>query len=323
MRRNIIITAAISAVMVLLGVFVFSDSYLRLWESLRDLGNSAAYYFCELFRIQHSITATVNGYSEVFSWGTVLPKNFGEFKEGAANYFSLLLNAETFAGWGKSVAAFLGTAAKVLMLALPCIAAFVFMIRKLYQKGNRKHGRDTVPLKVFKAVTKYAYQPVKRTIVSFREFIREHKAVLGCWLATWALHLNLVTIVTEFIAYYLWFVVSFDIVTVYIQVNKLLIDLQVIIKHFPWWSIAIAALIGFGKMRERTAKRRLRHFEARNCGFINELPIVSMACGSMGKKKTTLITDMALSQEVMFRQKALKILQDNDLKFPHFPWFCF
>ena len=48
-----------------------------------------------------------------------------------------------------------------------------------------------------------------------------------------------------------------------------------------------------------------------------------MACGSMGKKKTTLITDMALSQEVMFRQKALKILQDNDLKFPHFPWICF
>ena len=75
MRRNIIITAAISAVMVLLGVFVFSDSYLRLWESLRDLGNSAAYYFCELFGIEHGFTATVNGYSEVFSWGTVLPED--------------------------------------------------------------------------------------------------------------------------------------------------------------------------------------------------------------------------------------------------------
>ena len=40
-----------------------------------------------------------------------------------------------------------------------------------------------------------------------------------------------------------------------------------------------------------------------------------MACGSMGKKKTTLITDMVLSQEVMFRQKALEILQNNDMKF--------
>ena len=43
----------------------------------------------------------------------------------------------------------------------------------------------------------------------------------------------------------------------------------------------------------------------------------------MGKKKTTLITDMALSQEVMFRQKALEILQNADMKFPYFPWICF
>ena len=40
-------------------------------------------------------------------------------------------------------------------------------------------------------------------------------------------------------------------------------------------------------------------------------------------RKTTLITDMALSQEVMFRQKALEILRENDMKFPYFPWICF
>ena len=57
--------------------------------------------------------------------------------------------------------------------------------------------------------------------------------------------------------------------------------------------------------------------------MIKELPIVSMSCGSMGKKKTTLITDMVLSQEVMFRQKALSILQQNDMKFPYFPWIKF
>ena len=43
----------------------------------------------------------------------------------------------------------------------------------------------------------------------------------------------------------------------------------------------------------------------------------------MGKKKTTAITDMALSQEVMFRQKAFDILQKSDMKFPHFPWILF
>ena len=70
MRRNIVITAIIFIGMILLGVFVFSDSYLRLGESLRDLGNSAAYYFCKLCGIKNDITVTVNGYSDIFSWGT-------------------------------------------------------------------------------------------------------------------------------------------------------------------------------------------------------------------------------------------------------------
>lgn len=42
----------------------------------------------------------------------------------------------------------------------------------------------------------------------------------------------------------------------------------------------------------------------------------------MGKRKTTIITDMALSQDVMFRQKALELLQKNDMRFPSFPWIA-
>ena len=323
MRRNIVITAIIFTGMVLLGVFVFTDSYLRLWESLRDLGNSAAYYFCKLCNIESDITVTVNGYSDIFSWGTVLPEDFDEFKQSAGNYFSLLFDAENFAGWGESVAVFLEVALKVLLLALPLILALGMAIHKLYKSGNTVHGKDTVPLKVFKTIAKYIYLPVKRTVLSYREFLREYRILWVLWLALWAFHLNLVTIMVEFIAYYFWFVVSFDILTLYTQVNKLLIDLQVIFKHFPWWSIAMAAYLLFTRWRKGIALGRLRHFEARNCGFINELPIVSMSCGSMGKKKTTLITDMILSQEVMFRQKALSILQNNDMKFPYFPWVCF
>ena len=119
MRRNIVITVLIFIGMALLGVFVFSDSYLRLGECFRDLGNSAAYYFCKLFGIENNITVTVNGYSDIFSWGTVLPEDFDEFKQGAGNYFALLIDAENFAGWGESVISFLETALKVLMIALP------------------------------------------------------------------------------------------------------------------------------------------------------------------------------------------------------------
>lgn len=139
----------------------------------------------------------------------------------------------------------------------------------------------------------------------------------------WAFHLNIASIVIEFFAYYFFFSVSFRVDTIYTQFVKLAIDLQPFFRFFPWWSLSVAAYCLFYNFRKKIALNRLRHFEAKNCGFINELPIVSMACGSMGKKKTTLITDMTLSQEVMFRQKALSILRENDMKFPYFPWILF
>ena len=142
-------------------------------------------------------------------------------------------------------------------------------------------------------------------------------------LCSWAVQLNLVSIGVSATAYYLWFSVSYDFSTLYIQAQKLTADLQVFFGVFPKWGLIVLAWLLFDRWRKKIAMNRLRHFEARNCGFIGELPIVSMACGSMGKKKTTLITDMVLSQEVMFRQKALEILQNNDMKFPHFPWICF
>ena len=325
MRRavNIVVTLMIAAGTALLGVFVFGDSYLRFGESARDLALSLAYYFCRVFGIKNGLTATVNGYSEVFSWGTVLPEDFGAFREDTADYFTLLFDAENLAGWWNGVFSSLGTAAKVLMIALPCIVVLVLLVRRLYRSGNTRHNKDTLPLKAFKAVTKVTYQPVKRFVLSYREFLREHRQLVVLWFVAWAFHLNLASIVTAFFAYYLWFSVSFEFSTVYIQANKLLIDLQVIFKHFPWWSIATAAYLLFARWRRNIAVSRLRRFEARNCGFINELPIVSMAVGSMGKKKTTLVTDMVLSQEVMFRQKALEILQRNDMKFPYFPWIRF
>ncbi|MBQ7831482.1 MAG: hypothetical protein IJ393_05370 [Clostridia bacterium] len=43
----------------------------------------------------------------------------------------------------------------------------------------------------------------------------------------------------------------------------------------------------------------------------------------MGKRKTTLTTDMSLSQTVIFRQEAFVRLQKQNMKFPFFPWIKF
>ena len=321
-RFNIVVTIVISAIFLELTA-IFWQSYVRFAESCRDFGLSVAYYFCELIGIDYSFTPTVTEYSGVLQGEILLPSDWDGFTISAKQYFALLIDGENFAGYWSAVGNVMLVAAKVIAVLLPCVIVLILVICRMYRQGNTKHNQDTKPLRVFKAISKYTYQPVKRAVLCYREYLSEHKGVWVCWIVLWVFHLNLASIVTGFFAYYFYFVLSFDVVGLYVQVCKLFIDLQVIFRHFPWWSIVTVCWLLFNRWRKRIALNRLRHFEARNCGFINELPIVSMSCGSMGKRKTTLITDMVLSQEVMFRQKALEILQQNDMKFPYFPWIKF
>lgn len=320
---NICLSVLITAAFALLAVFVFSDSYLRFGEAVKDFGLSVGYYFCTLFGIEHNIVPSVTEYSSVMDWSILLPSDFEGFTSQSKSFFALLIDGENFAAYWSKVGDVMLVLLKVVAIMLPCLLVLGLVIWRLYKSGNTKHNRDTIPLRIFKKLSEWIYRPLKITIASFVNFLRENRAVWMLWVGIWAFNLNAASIVMGFLAYYFYFVLSFDVANLYVQVCKLLIDLQVIFRHFPWWCIAFICWLLFDHWRKSIALNRLRHFEARNCGFINELPIVSMACGSMGKKKTTLITDMVLSQEVMFRQKALEILQQNDMKFPYFPWIAF
>ena len=309
---------------ILLAVFVFGDSYLRFGEACRDFGLSVAYYFCTLFGIEHNISPTVTEYSAVMQFPQLgLLSDVSQFASAAGGYFSLLFDLTNLRGYFSSVGGVLYNIFKVAAIALPCFIAFLIAMRLVYRRGNTKHGCDTLPLRAVKTATKYTYLPAKRVLAAYREFLRSHRYIWVCWAVLLAFSLNGASIAMAALAYYFYFVVSFDFAGLWVQLYKLVTDLQVLFTHFPWWTVLTGIYVLFNRWRKKVALNRLRHFEARNCGFVNELPIVSMACGSMGKKKTTLITDMIISQEVMFRQKALEILQNNDMKFPYFPWIKF
>ena len=195
--------------------------------------------------------------------------------------------------------------------------------KRIYSTTNIKHGENAIPLRAFLFISSKVFLPVYRLIQGFIEFIKTKNYIWITWLVMWLLNLNLVSIIVAFLSFYFYFAISFGISGVFIQIAKLIIDLQVMLKTIPPWVFVSVSLFIWNKIRKIRGLNKLKHLEARNCGFINELPIVSMSCGSMGKRKTTLITDMALSQEVMFRQEALKRLQIADMKFPYFPWILF
>ncbi len=323
MRRRIIyitVTAAIFICLVLLGVFVFGNSYLRLFEGFKDLGTSIAFYFVQLFGIKAYITPTVTKYSGIIPDNPKILSTPIEAGISAKEYFDVFLSADNFRALGIDTAHFLSMAA---LIVLPCVLLIILLIRFMYGRCNTNHNRDTLPLRAFKLVSRTVYQPTYNAVSGYVYFLQRHRWITRLWLIVVALHLNLITILVEFFAFYFYFAVSIDITTIFTQIHKLFLDLGTFLKVFNVWGVILVALWIFNRWRRNIALMRLRHYEARNCGFINELPIVSITCGSMGKKKTTMITDMTLSQEVMFRQKALDILQKSDMKFPYFPWIMF
>ena len=322
-RLNIGLTIAITTVFILLGVLVFRLSYCRAFEALTDLYGSFKYYFCVLFGFETDGLPSVTDYSKIIDSVTILPSDVEGFKSNAATYFKALVSKENFLSWLGATGQKASVLAKVLTILLPCVLVLIIAVKRLYAKGNNNYNVDTLPLRAFKKISAVTYQPIKRFLCGYIEFLQAHRWIWISWLIMWAFHLNLASIVIAFFAYYFYFAVSFDFIGIYTQIVKLVRDLQPFFRFFPWWGLILIAYVLFERWRKKFALNKLRKYEAKNCGFINALPIVSMTCGSMGKRKTTMITDMALSQEVMFRQKAFDILQKADMKFPYFPWICF
>lgn len=321
----IIITLGIVA----LGVFRFFDSIGRIIEACRDFGLSVAYYFCELFMIPHGITPTVNNYAQIpffdnpfasFAPSVTLPDSWEGFKVKWSEYWQAFASKENLDGYFVWLVDFSYTLSLVILICLPFVILLIFAARKLLNKQNNDWDEDTRPLKLFKAAVNHTYRPAKAWFIGFFHFIAEHRAYWGIWLALFALYFNIATIFIEFLAFYFYFVVSFDFVSIYRQVYKLACDLWVPFTFLPWWALVIAVLWLIDRWRRKIGFARLRHNEMKNRGFINARPIVFMTCGTMGKKKTTMITDMALSQQVMFKDKAFEKLLEEDLKFPYFPW---
>ncbi len=306
----------------LIAFLCFPYAFGRLIESFKDIGSSIKYFFNDLFGSGGDLTkVTVNDFSEMpFELPFNLPSTWEQFKNAWALYWSLFATKENLAGYGNFLGNKLFMLSRLLIIFM-LFALVVFLFTLIYPKTeNNDYNKDTCFLKLWRRFENKIYLPVKAWLLDFVRFNIEHGVYWKIWLITWAYGLNFITIFSEFIAFYLYFCASFRFWEIYIQIVKLFLDLSVLINIMPTLGWFVIGFVVLNVVRRKIGYARLNHLEMRNRGFINERPIVLMVCGTMGKKKTTMITDMALSQEIMFRDKAFEKILECDLKFPFFPW---
>ena len=322
---NFVITLGFLA----LGVFIFPNSVLRVGETLRDLGTSFAYYFCELFLSSSPIRPTVNDLPSweftpsMFERLKIIPFTWEEFQTAMESYFDVFFKSETFTEYMTLVGDVLYYGSQGLLILMPFILLLKMLIDKYLNEENNDYDVESKALQRMKRIADKTYIPAKRWIQNYIEFCKENAKWHKFWLFLWALYFNFIAIVTAFIAYYLYFIVSFDVLSLYRQAYKLTIDLAPCVRFIPGaiWTVIIMLVIEF--IARSMGKNELNHREARNKGFLEERGVVTIVYGPMGAGKTKTVTDMALSQEVKFRDMAFEIIIECDFKFPYFNWATF
>ena len=288
------ICVAITLAFVLVAIFVFSSALGRLIESVRDFGLSSAYYFCNIFGIETNITPTVNNLPKMpfFDLPNMpsspvpsLPETFEGFKVKWHEYWQLTVTSRNILGYLDFLVRLLLVVANAILYIIPFVFIIYMAIKEVLDKENNDYNIDSKPLITARRISDKTYKPVKDWIVDFVAFVKDNKAYYILWAVIWAYNFNLFTIVVEFLAFYFYFAVTWDMVHIYRQVYKLAVDLWTPFNFIPWYVWCVIALVVFDYIRRKIGFAVLNHNEMKNRGFINERPIVFMGCGTMGKKK--------------------------------------
>ncbi len=308
---------------ILCAIFRFPNVFMRTLLAFKDLGLSIAYYFTELFGFYGVITPTVTQIPP--DAVEVLPFDVVEFQQALAAFGLALISGDNVARFFAELADGLLTASRIIMplsmlLFLMGLLIYFFYTSKNEQFRADKPLPDSKPLRIFKRVEAVTWLPTKLFFRRFYEFLSAHRWYIIGWAVLWAYNLNLLTIAVEALSYLLYLCISFDFINLYVQVAKLAMDLTVIVDylHVPTW--CVIGYVVFDKLRRNLGFSFLRHYEDVNRTFLDEHPGALFLVGKQRAKKTTIITDMALSQEVIFRTEAKERLFERRRQFPNFPW---
>lgn len=319
---------AITALFIGCGV-MFPNAIPRLAETLRDLALSIAYYFLELFSPgSELIHPTVN---DMPSWSftespwkplTLFPYTWEEFEVLWAKYWRTWASKENLLGYLLKLGDVSFYASRYGMILL-MIGIVIWIKLRNYTAPVPKPKRagDSAAMKCFEKLLFALVYPIVAWIKDFVLFLKENKRYYQLWIALWVLYFNVASMAVAFLAYYFYFAVSFDFLSLYTQVIKLMTDLAPAVGFLPktiWFTIGTFV---YNYICRSMAFARLYYYERANRAFLSKRGIVTTVYGKMGTGKTQLITSMALSAEIEQWDNAFEVMLESDLKFPNFPWY--
>lgn len=305
---------------------LFPFAIPRLWESVVDVWYSIVAYFKYLSSVfsggDGEITSpiTVMEHSKYFELAFDFPEAWEALCELWREFWQAFYSLDNFIEFTFTMSDVALKLYTFILFGLPLFLAVFVLFDRIINTRCIADNKDTVFLKLLKRTSDVAYRPAKGFFIDFISFLKENSRWCKLWLWTWALYFNLISIVVEFVAFYLYLCISRDLAGIFVQLYKLLSDLTVMVKFVPTFIWISGALVFAYYEGKKAAYDNLDHNERKNQGYIAERGHVTIISGPPGSGKTLLGTDEALSEEVRLRNLAYEVILEADAKFSFFPW---
>ena len=310
-------------------IIIFPNSIARVVEALRDLLTSLVYYFCELFFDEVKVPATVTSFSswkicnEVWKPLHWLPYSWEEFLSVWDLYWEIFFDKENLQGYMDFIGDLAYYLSRFLLLALPLVMVIILFFNSYKDKVCTQRNLESIQLKKFRKFLFEKVYPVIAWCKDFVQFLKDNARYYQMWIVLWCLHFNIFAIVIELCAFYIYFVISWDLIGIYVQLLKLIEDITPMARFIPGLVWLTVAAVIYNLICRSMAFNRLYYAERCNRSFLRGRGVVTTVYGEMGIGKTQMITSMALTSEIDQFDMAFEILLEKDMEFPNFPWQTF
>lgn len=316
----------ITFVSILCGL-LFPNALPRLFEALRDLITSLVYYFLDIlgFRV-NPIYPTVIDFQEwqfceqIWEPIKLLPETWDEFLSFWESYLELLFTQENLLLYFMYIGNFIYYLSQILITVLPIVPILIPVFNSQKNKHCTERGKKSPKLQKFEKFLFTRVYPVQDWCRGFIEFIFTYSAYIKIWFLLWSLYFNLFSIVISFVAFYLYFIASWDILNIYLQILKFQRDLTPVIRFIPGLIWGMLGAWIYNRICESVGYQELYHAEECNKAVFRERGVSTVLCGPMRIGKTQIITDMGLTGEVVLFEYADDIMTAKEHMFPNYPW---
>lgn len=309
---------------ILCSIFIFSGAY-------KDLANAAKLsweFLLHLFNINSSTGGQAPPLPTIpttpsESGGIILlPENSAIFIAKLRVWGLLYINGGTYSRFFVNLLILLTKAMTITMIVVPIFILIKKVVVLLYMKTNNKHGKDTLPLKAFKGLSRFTITPTVSYTKGFVNYLKDSKILKVLLIIIWVLNLNILSIILPLIPFYIYFCFSFDFTALYEILKYSILNTKYIAILSPFVLVPVGLWI-VDKWRQKHAIKRLQGFEEYNQAQLDVADMETCKVGVQGSGKTKNVTNDALSWSVKFTNEAEKRKRICRDMFPHFPWLLF